>query len=113
MRCGQQAKPQWQLPCCEESPFQVTYASTTVRANFTLSMDISVYSFTAVVQRAEKMMKNGGSCLTLTYYGAEKVMPHGNYVRCSFLAPLGAALRHLWDVFAVTSITCVDKDNLC
>ncbi|MGY9046847.1 MAG: SDR family oxidoreductase, partial [Rhodobacterales bacterium] len=42
----------------------------TSRANFTLSMDISVYSFTAVVQRAEKMMNRGGSCLTLTYYGA-------------------------------------------
>ena len=42
----------------------------TSRSNFLMSMDISVYSFTAVVQRAEKMMTDGGSCLTLTYYGA-------------------------------------------
>ncbi len=41
-------------------------------------MDISVYSFTAVMQRAEKMMNSGGSALTLTYYGAEQVMPHYN-----------------------------------
>ncbi|SFI26942.1 enoyl-ACP reductase FabI [Jannaschia pohangensis] len=46
--------------------------------NFLMTMNISVYSFTAVMQRAEKMMKNGGSALTLSYYGAEKVMPHYN-----------------------------------
>jgi enoyl-[acyl-carrier protein] reductase I len=46
--------------------------------NFLITMNISVYSFTAVAQRAEKMMPNGGSMLTLTYYGAEKVMPHYN-----------------------------------
>jgi enoyl-[acyl-carrier protein] reductase I len=45
------------------------YVDTT-RGNFAMSMDISVYSFTAVVQRAEKIMNPGGSCLTLTYYGA-------------------------------------------
>merc|ERR1711916_271645 len=50
----------------------------TSRANFTLSMDISVYSFTAVMQRAEKLMTEGGSAITLTYYGAERVMPHYN-----------------------------------
>ena len=50
----------------------------TSRQNFLTSMDISVYSFTAVVSRAEKMMSPGGSCLTLTYYGAERVMPHYN-----------------------------------
>src|SRR5919112_441619 len=43
--------------------------------NFLMTMDISVYSFTAVVNRAEKLMSEGGSCLTLTYYGAERVMP--------------------------------------
>ncbi|HUH77899.1 MAG TPA: SDR family oxidoreductase, partial [Devosia sp.] len=47
----------------------------TTRDNFLRSMDISVYSFTAVAQRAEKLMTDGGSMLTLTYYGAEKVMP--------------------------------------
>lgn len=46
--------------------------------NFLMTMNISVYSFTAVMQRAEKMMTNGGSALTLSYYGAEKVMPHYN-----------------------------------
>ena len=50
----------------------------TSRQNFLMSMDISVYSFTAVCQRAAKLMPNGGSLLTLTYYGAEKVMPHYN-----------------------------------
>ncbi|MEM7643677.1 MAG: enoyl-ACP reductase FabI [Pseudomonadota bacterium] len=46
--------------------------------NFLMTMNISVFSFTAVMQRAEKMMTEGGSALTLTYYGAEKVMPHYN-----------------------------------
>jgi len=46
--------------------------------NFRMTMDISVYSFTAVAQRAEKLMTDGGSMLTLTYYGAEKVMPNYN-----------------------------------
>ncbi|MDC0136109.1 enoyl-ACP reductase FabI [Sulfitobacter sp.] len=66
----------------------------TSRANFALSMDISVYSFTAVVQRAEKMMKNGGSCLTLTYYGAEKVMPHYNVMGVA-KAALEASVQYL------------------
>ena len=46
--------------------------------NFLTTMNVSVYSFTAVMQRAERMMTAGGSALTLTYYGAEKVMPHYN-----------------------------------
>ena len=50
----------------------------TSRGNFTMTMDISVYSFTAVCQRAAAIMAPGGSLLTLTYYGAEKVMPHYN-----------------------------------
>ena len=50
----------------------------TSRDNFLMTMDISVYSFTAVAQRAEKLMSNGGSMLTLTYYGAEQVMPNYN-----------------------------------
>ncbi|TDE40701.1 enoyl-ACP reductase FabI [Antarcticimicrobium sediminis] len=66
----------------------------TSRANFQLSMDISVYSFTAVVQRAEKMMSEGGSCLTLTYYGAEKVMPHYNVMGVA-KAALEASVRYL------------------
>ena len=66
----------------------------TSRANFAMSMDISVYSFTAVVQRAEKMMSEGGSCLTLTYYGAEKVMPHYNVMGVA-KAALEASVRYL------------------
>ena len=50
----------------------------TSRDNFNMTMDISVYSFTAVAQRAEKLMTDGGSMLTMTYYGAEQVMPHYN-----------------------------------
>jgi len=46
--------------------------------NFLMTMNISVYSFTAVAKRAEELMPNGGSLLTLTYYGAEKVVPHYN-----------------------------------
>ena len=66
----------------------------TSRGNFLMSMDISVYSFTAVVQRAEKMMTDGGSCLTLTYYGAEKVMPHYNVMGVA-KAALEASVRYL------------------
>ena len=50
----------------------------TSEGNFTKSLLISCYSFTAIAQRAEKLMTNGGSMLTLTYYGAEKWMPHYN-----------------------------------
>ena len=46
--------------------------------NFLLTMNVSVYSFISVAQRARAMMKPGGSLLTLTYYGAEKVIPHYN-----------------------------------
>jgi enoyl-[acyl-carrier protein] reductase I len=50
----------------------------TSAANFRMTMDISVYSFTAVCKRAAAIMPAGGSLLTLTYFGAEKVMPHYN-----------------------------------
>ena len=53
------------------------YCDTTLD-NFLMTMNISVYSFTAVAQRAAAMMPEGGSLLTLTYYGAEKVVPHYN-----------------------------------
>ena len=66
----------------------------TSRANFAMSMDISVYSFTAVMQRAEKLMKSGGSALTLTYYGAEKVMPHYNVMGVA-KAALEASVQYL------------------
>jgi enoyl-[acyl-carrier protein] reductase I len=66
----------------------------TSRGNFNLTMDISVYSFTAVAQRAEKMMPNGGSMLTLTYYGAEQVMPHYNVMGVA-KAALEASVKYL------------------
>ena len=66
----------------------------TSRANFQMSMDISVYSFTAVMQRAEKMMNDGGSAITLTYYGAERVMPHYNVMGVA-KAALEASVRYL------------------
>ena len=53
------------------------FVDTTID-NFLLTMNISVYSFIAVAQRARAMMKPGGSLLTLSYYGAEKVIPHYN-----------------------------------
>ena len=62
--------------------------------NFRMTMDISVYSFTAVVQRAARMMPAGGSCLTLTYYGAEKVMPHYNVMGVA-KAALEASVMYL------------------
>jgi enoyl-[acyl-carrier protein] reductase I len=53
------------------------YVDTT-EDNFAKTMNVSCYSLTAMAKRAEPLMKNGGSIVTLTYYGAEKVMPHYN-----------------------------------
>ena len=69
------------------------YVETT-RDNFLRTMDISVYSFTTVAKRAEKLMADGGSLLTLTYYGAEKVMPHYNVMGVA-KAALEASVRYL------------------
>lgn len=69
------------------------YADTT-RDNFLMTMDISVYSFTAVARRAAAMMPNGGSMVTLTYYGAERVMPHYNVMGVA-KAALEASVRYL------------------
>jgi enoyl-[acyl-carrier protein] reductase I len=62
--------------------------------NFAKTMQISCYSFTAIAQRAEKLMPNGGSMLTLTYYGAEKWMPHYNVMGVA-KAALEASVRYL------------------
>ena len=70
------------------------YIDHITRENFLNSLDISCYSFTAVCQRAEPLMTNGGSCLTLTYYGAEKVMPHYNVMGIA-KAALEASVRYL------------------
>ncbi|MBM3555504.1 MAG: enoyl-ACP reductase FabI [Alphaproteobacteria bacterium] len=66
----------------------------TSRENFRLSLDISCYSFTAIAQRAEKLMPDGGGLLTLTYYGAEKVMPHYNVMGVA-KAALEASVKYL------------------
>ncbi|MCC5778292.1 enoyl-ACP reductase FabI [Nitratireductor sp. B36] len=66
----------------------------TSRDNFLRSMDISVYSLTALAKRAEPLMSDGGSILTLTYYGAEKVMPHYNVMGVA-KAALEASVRYL------------------
>jgi len=66
----------------------------TSRDNFAMTMDISVYSFTSVMQRAEKMMNPGSSAITLTYYGAERIMPHYNVMGVA-KAALEASVRYL------------------
>ncbi|MGL5446062.1 MAG: enoyl-ACP reductase FabI [Rhabdaerophilum sp.] len=66
----------------------------TTEGNFTKSMLISCYSLTAITQRAEKLMKDGGSIVTLTYYGAEKWMPHYNVMGVA-KAALEASVRYL------------------
>ncbi|MFZ1107379.1 MAG: enoyl-ACP reductase FabI [Rhodomicrobium sp.] len=69
------------------------YVDTTAD-NFSKTLLISCYSFTAIAKRAEKLMPNGGSLLTLTYYGAEKVMPHYNVMGVA-KAALEASVRYL------------------
>jgi enoyl-[acyl-carrier protein] reductase I len=69
------------------------YLDTTPE-NFAMTMNISCYSFTAVAQRAERLMTRGGALLTLSYYGAEKVMPHYNVMGVA-KAALEASVRYL------------------
>ena len=66
----------------------------TSSANFDRSLNISCYSFTAMAQRAEKLMNEGGSMITLTYYGAEKWMPHYNVMGVA-KAALEASVRYM------------------
>ncbi len=66
----------------------------TTRDNFLRSLDISCYSFTDVCRRAAPLMTEGGSLLTLTYYGAERVMPHYNVMGVA-KAALEASVRYL------------------
>jgi enoyl-[acyl-carrier protein] reductase I len=66
----------------------------TSRENFIKSLDISCYSFTAMAQRAVPLMTEGGSLLTLTYYGAERVMPHYNVMGVA-KAALESSVRYL------------------
>ena len=77
----------------------------TSRDNFLTSMDISVYSFTAIARRAAAMMPDGGSLLTLTYYGAERVMPHYNVMGvCK--AALEASVRYMAEDLGKGRIRC-------
>ena len=66
----------------------------TSAANFQLTMNISVYSFTAVAKRAEPLMSSGGTLLTLTYYGAQKYVPNYNVMGVA-KAALEASVRYL------------------
>ena len=66
----------------------------TSKDNFVQTMLISCYSFTSLAKRAEALMPNGGSLLTLTYYGAEKVMPHYNVMGVA-KAALESSVRYL------------------
>jgi enoyl-[acyl-carrier protein] reductase I len=77
----------------DKSELDGRYVDTSEK-NFTQTMLISCYSFTALAKRAEKLMPNGGSLLTLTYYGAEKVMPHYNVMGVA-KAALEASVRYL------------------
>ena len=77
----------------------------TTRDNFLMTMDISVYSFTAVAKAAEPLMTEGGSMLTLTYYGAEKVMPHYNVMGVA-KAALEASVRYLAVDMGRNNIRC-------
>ncbi|MFC4214200.1 enoyl-ACP reductase FabI [Pseudophaeobacter arcticus] len=77
----------------DKSELRGRYVDTS-RDNFQMTMDISVYSFTAIAKRAEKMMAEGGSMLTLTYYGAEQVMPHYNVMGVA-KAALEASVKYL------------------
>lgn len=69
------------------------YVDTTP-ANFAMTLNISCYSFTAIAKRAYPLMKDGGSLLTLTYYGAEQVMPHYNVMGVA-KAALEASVKYL------------------
>ncbi|RKT30350.1 enoyl-[acyl-carrier-protein] reductase [NADH] [Roseovarius halotolerans] len=77
----------------DKSELRGRYVDTS-RDNFLNTMDISVYSFTAIAQRAEKIMAEGGAMLTLTYYGAEQVMPHYNVMGVA-KAALEASVMYL------------------
>lgn len=77
----------------DKSELDGAYLNTT-RSNFLKTMDISVYSFTSIAQKATPLMNEGGSLLTLSYYGAERVMPHYNVMGVA-KAALEASVRYL------------------
>jgi enoyl-[acyl-carrier protein] reductase I len=84
-RLFEQLKARWEtidfvvhaIGFSDKNELRGKYVDTSLE-NFLMSMNISAYSFTAVARRAREMMPGGGSLLTLSYYGAEKVIPHYN-----------------------------------
>ncbi|RYG92365.1 enoyl-[acyl-carrier-protein] reductase FabI [Loktanella sp. IMCC34160] len=86
----------------DKSELRGRYADTS-RDNFLMTMDISCYSFTAVAKRAAALMPDGGSMVTLTYYGAEQVMPHYNVMGVA-KAALEASVRYLAEDFGKDGI---------
>ena len=88
----------------DKSELRGRYVDTS-RDNFLMTMDISVYSFTSVCQRAAAMMPPGGSLLTLTYYGAERVMPHYNVMGVA-KAALEASVRYIAEDLGKVGIRC-------
>ncbi len=73
--------------------------------NFKMTMDISVFSFTAVARRAADLMPNGGALLTLTYYGAEQVMPHYNVMGIA-KAALECSVKYIAEDLGKDGIRC-------
>ncbi|MGO4854548.1 enoyl-ACP reductase FabI [Phaeovulum sp. W22_SRMD_FR3] len=88
----------------DKSELRGRYVDTSA-ANFRMTMDISVYSFTAVCKRAADLMPNGGSLLTLTYYGAEQVMPHYNVMGIA-KAALEASVKYIAEDLGKNGIRC-------
>lgn len=77
----------------DKSQLRGRYLDTTMD-NFVNTMVVSTYSLTSVIRRAERLMPAGASCLTLTYYGAEEVLPHYNVMGVA-KAALEASVRYL------------------
>lgn len=78
----------------DKNELRGSFVDNTTRDNFLMSMNISAYSFVDVARRAEKLMPNGGSMITLTYLGSERVIPNYNVMGvCK--AALEAATRYI------------------
>jgi enoyl-[acyl-carrier protein] reductase I len=77
----------------DKNELRGTYVDTSLD-NFLMTMNISVYSFVAVAKRASAMMPDGGALVTLSYYGAEKVIPHYNVMGVA-KAALEASVKYL------------------
>ncbi|HEX8468551.1 MAG TPA: enoyl-ACP reductase FabI [Allosphingosinicella sp.] len=100
-RLFEQLKTRWEtidfvvhaIGFSDKNELRGKYVDTSLE-NFLMSLNISAYSFTAVARRAREMMPNGGALVTLTYYGAEKVIPHYNVMGIA-KAALEASVKYL------------------